>query len=351
MKQISKEALQLAKYIHDWISVYAVSIQSNSPHTIRRYSITLSLFVDFLEKEKGIIPLNLTSECFSRKYIEDWIMWLKHSRNCSKETCNLRLSAIRSFLKFLAGKDVSYLSLYQTSTLIPMQKTEKRKITGMTKEAVKALMSVPDISTKVGLRDLTLLLVLYCTAARIDEVLSAKINQLHIEVSKPYITIIGKGRKIRTLYILPQAVAYLKKYLSIFHVSNPDPDSFIFYSRNNGTKTKMTSENVNQRLKKYAKRAYKICNDVPLDLHAHQIRHAKASHWLEDGMNIIQISFLLGHANLETTMAYLDITTEQESKALATLESENEQSIPKKWKMESNSLAMFLGIKNIDNNK
>ena len=185
MKQISKEALQLAKYIHDWISVYTVSIQSNSPHTIRRYSITLSLFVDFLEKEKGIIPLNLTSECFSRKYIEDWIMWLKHSRNCSKETCNLRLSAIRSFLKFLAGKDVSYLSLYQTSTLIPMQKTEKRKITGMTKEAVKALMSVPDISTKVGLRDLTLLLVLYCTAARIDEVLSAKINQLHIEVSKP----------------------------------------------------------------------------------------------------------------------------------------------------------------------
>lgn len=47
MKQISKEALQLAKYIHDWISVYTVSIQSNSPHTIRRYSITLSLFVDF----------------------------------------------------------------------------------------------------------------------------------------------------------------------------------------------------------------------------------------------------------------------------------------------------------------
>lgn len=218
----------------------------------------------------------------------------------------------------------------------------------MTKEAVKTLMSVPDISTKVGLRDLTLLLVLYCTAARIDEILSAKINQLHIDTSKPYITVIGKGRKIRTLYILPQTVTYLRKYLSIFHMSNPDPNSFIFYSRNNGTKIKMTSENVNQRLKKYAAQAHNMCNDVPLDLHAHQIRHAKASHWLEDGMNIIQISFLLGHANLETTMVYLDITTEQESKALATLESENEQSIPKKWKMESNSLATFLGVKNIE---
>ena len=62
MKQISKEALQLAKYIHDWISVYTVSIQSNSPHTIRRYSITLALFVDFLEKE--ITPLNLTFGMF-----------------------------------------------------------------------------------------------------------------------------------------------------------------------------------------------------------------------------------------------------------------------------------------------
>ena len=68
--------------------------------------------------------------------------------------------------------------------------------------------------------------------------------------------------------------------------------------------------------------------------------------------NVILARFVqFAHANLETTMAYLDITTEQESKALATLESENEQSIPKKWKMESNSLAMFLGIKNIDNNK
>lgn len=92
----------------------------------------------------------------------------------------------------------------------------------------------------------------------------------------------------------------------------------------------MTPENVNQHLKKYAAIAHRICNDVPLDLHAHQIRHAKASHWLEDGMNIVQISFLLGHANLQTTMVYLDITTGQESKALATMEDEDKQNIPKK---------------------
>lgn len=76
-------------------------------------------------------------------------------------------------------------------------------------------------------------------------------------------------------------------------------------------------------------------------------RHAKASHWIEDGMNIVQISFLLEHANLHTTMVYLDITIEQEAKALATLEDENQKNIPKKWKLQSDSLAAFLGLKEI----
>ena len=59
-----------------------------------------------------------------------------------------------------------------------------------------------------------------------------------------------------------------------------------------------------------------------MNLHAHQFRHAKASHWLEDGMNIVQISFLLGHSSIKTTMVYLDVTTEAELKAMATLDDE-----------------------------
>jgi site-specific recombinase XerD len=309
--------------------------------------ITLSLFVDFLEKEKKVNSLSLTGKCFSRSYIEEWILWMKNMRNCSGETCNVRLASIRAFLKYLAGKDVSYLSLYQSSTLIPRQRVVRKKITGMSKEAMKTLMSIPDVSTKTGQRDLVLLVVLYCTAGRIDEILSIKMNQLHLEASKPYITVIGKRRKIRTLYILPKAVAHLKKYLKEFHSAEPNPEAYLFYSRNKGVMGKMTPESVNQQLKKYAAFAHRICSDVPIKLHAHQIRHAKASHWLEDGMNIVQISFLLGHASLETTMTYLDITTEQESKALATMEDENKQYIPKKWKTDSDSLASLLGLNKI----
>ena len=85
-----------------------------------------------------------------------------------------------------------------------------------------------------------------------------------------------------------------------------------------------------------------------MNLHAHQLRHAKASHWLEDGMNIVQISFLLGHEQLETTMVYMDITTDHERAALATLEDENDKNAVKKWKSDNGSLANFCGTRVIN---
>ncbi len=65
-------------------------------------------------------------------------------------------------------------------------------------------------------------------------------------------------------------------------------------------------------------------------------------------MNIVQISFLLGHAHLQTTMVYLDITIEQEAQALATLEDENDKSVPKKWKASGKSLAELCGVRKIN---
>ena len=86
----------------------------------------------------------------------------------------------------------------------------KTKVKGMSKNAVKALMSVPDVTNKTGRRDLALIILLYATACRIDEVLSLKNKQLYLDAEKPYITIIGKGTKIRTIGLLPKAVAHLK---------------------------------------------------------------------------------------------------------------------------------------------
>ena len=126
----------------------------------------------------------------------------------------------------------------------------------MSRDAVKAILNVPDVSSKTGKRDLTFMVVLYATA-----------------------------------------------YIS--------------------------------------------CEEVPLKLHAHQFRHAKASHWLDDGMNIVQISFLLGHSDVRTTMIYLDVTTEAELKAMATLEDESEEKVTNKWKAPGNKLSSFCGLKTL----
>lgn len=263
---------------------------------------------------------------------EEWLRWLMEQRSCSSETCNNRLASLRAFLKYLGSREISLLYLSEDATRIPRKKEVHKKVKGISKKAVQALLSVPDLSIKAGRRDLALMIIIYSTAARIDEILSLKIEQLHFGIEKPNITIIGKGNKIRTLYLLPKAVAHLKKYLKEFHGDVLTPEAYVFYSRNVGLHGKMSQTAVNKQLKKHASTAHEICDEVPLDLHAHQLRHAKASHWLQDGMNVVQISFLLGHEQLQTTMVYLDITLEQELKALATLEDENDKGVSKKWK-------------------
>jgi integrase len=107
------------------------------------------------------------------------------------------------------------------------------------------------------------------------------------------------------------------------------------------------------RLKKYAEIAHKECRDAPPTLRSEQLRHAKAAHLLQDGMNVLQISFLLGHKNLDTTLEFLDITIQEAEKSFATEQAE--KSSPKdendwfpsvNWK-DSNDLLEICGLKSI----
>ena len=347
MKKALNESVIIARHLNAFLNEYTPSQKSHSSHTLKSYQYALALYIGFLATEKSISAERLCGECFSREIIEQWLQWLMELRGCSPETCNNRLASLRAFLQYLGSKEIRLLYLYEDATRIPRKKEIRKKIKGMSKKAVQVLLSVPDLSTKAGRRDLALMIMIYSTATRIDEILSLKTKQLHLDAQKPNVTIIGKGSKIRTLYLLPKAVAHLKKYLKEFHGDTPNPEAYVFYSRNTGVYGKMSQSAVNKQLKKHARAAHELCNEVPLDLHAHQLRHAKASHWLDDGMNIVQISFLLGHEQLQTTMVYIDITIEQELKALATLEDENDKKISKKWKNVKSGLAEFCGVKSM----
>jgi site-specific recombinase XerD len=310
---------------------------------MKSYNVSMALYLGFLETGKKVTAEKLCGECFSVQYIEDWLVWLKVKRGCSPETCDVRLGSLRAFLKYLGKQEASMLYLSNAASQIDRRKTLRKKVSGMSKPAVAALLEAPDLSVATGRRDMALPVLMYSTAARIDEVLSLKVGNLQPDAAKPCANIIGKGGKIRTMYLLPRAVEHIRAFLREFHGDTPDPAAYLFFSRCGGGK--LTQPAINKRIKKYAAMANKDCPDVPLDLHAHQIRHAKASHWLEDGMNIVQVSFLLDHEQLETTMKYLDTTTEQEAEALATLEDENTRKLPKKWKVTTSSLADFCGTK------
>lgn len=127
----------------------------------------------------------------------------------------------------------------------------------------------------------------------------------------------------------------IKRFFSRFHIS----------SALEGKTTALSQQAVFKLLRKYAVAAHEKCDAVPLELHAHQFRHAKATHRLEDGMNVVQISFLLGHSSVETTMVYLDITTEQEMAALATIEGEKNQKVSVKWNPKTDTLSDLCGLR------
>jgi len=344
MRRSDNAAIEITKYINAFLYDYIPNFSDRSEHTLKSYHISISLYIDFLEKVKKIKPEKLNYECFDRGNIEEWLKWLLETRKSSPRTCNVRLASIRAFLKYIGEQNSSLLYYGASASKVERKKAPKRKINGLSKEAVRAILTTPDTKTAAGRRDIAMLVTLYGTASRIDELLSMKISQLKLDARKPYVNVIGKNDKIRTLFLLPKAVSHLKQYIREFHGENPNPESYVFFSRVSGPDTMMTQPAVSKRLKLYAEKAHEICPEVPLDLHAHQFRHAKASHWLEDGMNIVQISLLLGHEQLETTLIYLDVSLEQKSEALATLEEENAKKIPKRWKGKGSSLADFCGI-------
>jgi len=249
MMRKKNEAGIFSKYLSNFLYEYAPNMLTNSECTLKSYKDALTLYILFLESE-GITPSCFTKECFERLNIEKWICWLKESRNCCPDTCNVRLASIRVFLEYMGSRDIGLLYLYQDAQSIKRQKCVRKKVSGLTRDAVTSMLAAPDPTTDIGKRDLVFMILLYATAARLGEILSVKVGQIHLEDKKPYITIIGKGQKTRTLYLLPRAVSHIKKYLQEVYGNSPDPGAYLFYSRVGGKYAKLTEPALDKRLKK-----------------------------------------------------------------------------------------------------
>lgn len=326
----NSEAIEFARIYHKWIDYLTIA---SSLHTVRTYEFSFKLYIEFLEERKKIRTSSFCmTDNFSVDTIKEWLAWLSETRSCKSQSCNARFAAIRSFLKYAGEANIKYRHLYLEACCIPRLKESKRQVEAISKEAMKVLLQMPNPSSTTGFRDVVLFSFLYGTAARIDEVLSLKLKSLHLDSDRAYAVIVGKGDKMRTLFIQKILANNIRLYIRKFHGEIPNPNSYLFFSRVGGLESKLTQPAVNKRLKQYAKAANAICKDVPLDMHTHVFRHSCATHWLEDGMNIVQVSKLLGHASIATTMAYLSITIDMKTKAVMQLEDEQTRKLPKQWK-------------------
>ena len=150
----TNESVSLARHVNAFLNEYAPSQKTESAHTLKAYNDTLSLYIGFLETNKGISPGKLSAKCFCVPVIEEWLVWLMVNRSCGPETCNNRLASLRAFLKYLCSRDVSYLYLSQAASQIKRKKVFAKKVTGMSKQAVCVLLGTPDPTTKTGRRDI-----------------------------------------------------------------------------------------------------------------------------------------------------------------------------------------------------
>lgn len=344
-KTSNEEAILISQAIREWFNVFLPDIRNASDHTIRSYHDTIELYVDFLENVKGIKPISLNGECFQPIIIQEWIKWLKNTRKCANSTCNLRVTSLRSFLNFLAQKDTRFVFVELDAKKVKRLRAPKNNEIEFSQEALESFFGVIDVKTKIGKRDFTLFYLMYSIGARINEILSLRYCDVHLDLpaDQKYISIIGKGEKRRTPPIIPEVAVVLEGYISKKRHSSPN--EYIF-SSSHGKNQMITQGAVNDRLKCYADIAHKKDPSVPTDIHCHCLRHARATHWLEEGLSLPTIQKLMGHEDIRTTMRYVYVSPKQKAIALATLEDETQKNISKKWKDADaqKTLKDFLGI-------
>ena len=165
----------------------------------------------------------------------------------------------------------------------------------MTLEQLKKLFASPDISEASGLRDRAILETFFSTGLRISELVSLKCTQVKpkLNAKEAEISIIGKGGKIRTVYLSERTLEWLKKYLE----TRKDNSDVLF---------PLTPRAIQKMTKKYA-----VIAGIPLFTTPHVMRHTFATDLLEQGVDLRTIQEFLGHKSITATQIYTHVTSKK----------------------------------------
>src|SRR3989344_4615854 len=218
-------------------------------------------------------------------------------------TQNYYVIALRSFLRFLIKNDFKTLE----PSKIDLPKTESRSLKFLTKEMVDRLVTAPDTSKEEGLRDRAIMELLFSTGLRVSELVG--LNKDKIDLDRREFGVIGKGSKLRLVFISDRAAVWLGKYLDarrdnhgplfIHHIGRTDPSI-------SDEKMRLTPRSVQRMVKKYVRKI-----KLPVEATPHVLRHSFATDLLMAGSDIRSVQEMLGHKNISTTQIYTHVTNKQ----------------------------------------
>lgn len=286
-----------------------------SVNTVKSYSDALSLFLDFCESELHIKRERLEIKDLDREITERFLEWLEQKRQCSANTRNQRRAALNAFFKYLQYKNPGYVLLFQQIRSIPRKTDKRRTIRHLSIQAIEEILKAPNLNTKDGRRDFAILNLMYESAARVSEIASLCIGDLRFDRNGTAVHLLGKGSKPRVVPLIGSVSKFMKRYLSDEAgrrpCSNSDP---LFCNR---SREPLTRAGIAYILDKYVQIVR--CNSpeiIPKRVYPHILRHSRAMHWLEAGIDLQYIKDLLGHADLTTTEVYAQLNTEMKRKIL-----------------------------------
>ncbi len=290
-----------------YVNLFLENLESEknySENTISNYKLWFEKFIGFMQviQNKHFIE-DLT--------VEDILLYRSFlkSEGLSVKTINYHIVALRSFWKFLKRFWLMPFPLEE----LELSKIEPRKITFLTEEELKKLLSMPEKFEKNELkkyRDLAILHVLYGSWLRVSELINLKKEQVMFETNQ--LTIIWKGRKQRAVFLTKQAQEYLKKY---FNLRNDNSD-YVFISLSNNSYWKpLTRMAVDLLVREYSSLAW-----IEKKVTPHTLRHSFATTLLKNWADIRSVQLLLGHSSILTTQIYTHISDKHLQKVHSLIE-------------------------------
>ncbi len=207
-----KQGSTVATHVERYFTERLVRQRNVSANTIASYRDTFRLLFRFAQARLRKPPSALALDDLDAPFVGAFLEDIEVKRGAGIRTRNLRLTAIRSFYRFVSFEEPAYSALIQRVLAIPSKRHDKRQVHFLTRPEIEAILAAPDRTTWLGRRDHTLLLLAAQTGLRLSELISLGRDAIHLGIGA-HVRCIGKGRKERCTPLATHARAALKVWL------------------------------------------------------------------------------------------------------------------------------------------